>query len=180
MPAVSPGFRNFRGKPSSTRPSGSKASTSRNRSCTSRIAWSGSSGSTWNAPAAPGSGSRRSGGAVSSRSHPRERRARRPLCTQGVHVPVAVQAIPFLAVLLAVGLVLGFAFGPWGVVPVIVLAAFVLLFFRDPARRAPEGAGLVLSPADGRVTGILRERQGVRVSIFLPVLDCHINRSPVG
>ena len=93
---------------------------------------------------------------------------------------MAVQAIPFLAVLLAVGLVLGFAFGPWGVVPVIVLAAFVLLFFRDPARRAPEGAGLVLSPADGRVTGILRERQGVRVSIFLSVLDCHINRSPVG
>ena len=95
-------------------------------------------------------------------------------------MPVAVQAIPFLAVLLAAGLVLGFAFGPWGAVPVIILAAFVLFFFRDPARRSPEGAGLVLSPADGRVSEIVRERQGVRVSIFLSVLDCHINRSPVG
>jgi len=94
-------------------------------------------------------------------------------------VPVAVQAVPFLTVLLVAGIVLGFVFGPWGTAPIIVLFAFVLFFFRDPARLSPEGAGLVLSPADGRVTNVLREREGVRVSVFLSVLDCHINRSPV-
>src|SRR3989441_9277788 len=102
-----------------------------------------------------------------------------PLLPRGAHVPVAVQAVPFLTVLLVAGIVLGFVFGPWGTAPIIVLFAFVLFFFRDPARLSPEGAGLVLSPADGRVTNVLRERDGVRVSVFLSVLDCHINRSPV-
>jgi phosphatidylserine decarboxylase len=95
-------------------------------------------------------------------------------------VPVALQAVPFLAGLLVAGLVLGAFFGPWAVVPIVVLAAFVLFFFRDPRRRIPEGAGLVVSPADGRVTEIVRDKQGARVSIFLSVFNCHINRSPVG
>jgi len=90
-----------------------------------------------------------------------------------------VQAVPFLALLLVAGIILGLALGPWGVVPIAVLIAFVLFFFRDPARIHPEGAGLVLSPADGRVSEILRDREGVKVSVFLSVLDCHINRSPV-
>ena len=94
-------------------------------------------------------------------------------------MPVAAQAVPFLVVLLVAGLVLGFAFGPWGAAPGVILAAFVLVFFRDPDRVAPEGAGLVLSPADGRVAELLRRREGVRVSVFLSVFDCHINRSPV-
>jgi len=94
-------------------------------------------------------------------------------------VPVAVQAVPFLALLLVAGIILGLALGPWGAVPIAVLIAFVLFFFRDPARRPPEGVGLVLSPADGRVSEIIRDRQGARVSVFLSVLNCHINRSPV-
>ena len=95
-------------------------------------------------------------------------------------MPVAVQAVPFLGVLLVMGLALGFAFGPWGAVPVGVLALFVLFFFRDPGRIPPEGEGLVLSPADGRVTEVLQGREGTRISVFLSVFDCHINRSPVG
>ena len=94
-------------------------------------------------------------------------------------MPVAVQALPFLGILLVVGIPLGMVFGPWAVAPVVVLIAFVLFFFRDPARRPPEGVGLVLSPADGRVSEIVRDRQGARVSVFLSVLNCHINRSPV-
>src|SRR5262249_51641694 len=36
------------------------------------------------------------------------------------------------------------------------------------------------SPADGRVTGLERGPRGVRISVFLSVFNCHINRSPVG
>lgn len=64
----------------------------------------------------------------------------------------------------------------------LVLAAFFLWFFRDPNRRIPEGAGIVVSPADGKVeeadwietTGGSR----VRVTIFLNVFDVHVNRVP--
>jgi phosphatidylserine decarboxylase len=94
-------------------------------------------------------------------------------------VPVAVQAVPFLIVLLVAGLILGGAFGFWGVVPALVLVVFVLFFFRDPERVAPEGTGLIVSPADGRVTEVLRGREGTRISVFLSLFDCHINRSPV-
>jgi len=94
-------------------------------------------------------------------------------------VPVAVQAVPFLAALLVAGLVLGYALGPWGGFPVVVLALFVLFFFRDPERIPPEGEALVLSPADGRVTEVRRGPEGTRVSVFLSLLDCHINRAPV-
>ncbi|HKB08666.1 MAG TPA: phosphatidylserine decarboxylase [Candidatus Polarisedimenticolia bacterium] len=94
-------------------------------------------------------------------------------------MPVALQAVPFLVVLLVAGLILGALFGPWAVAPIVVLVVFVLFFFRDPERRTPEGLGLVVSPADGRVTEVIRDRQGARVSIFLSVFNCHINRSPV-
>ncbi len=94
-------------------------------------------------------------------------------------MPVAVQAVPFLVGLLIAGLVLGYALGFPGVVPIVLLALFVLFFFRDPERVPPEGEGLIVSPADGRVTEVRRSPEGTRVSVFLSLLDCHINRAPV-
>lgn len=94
-------------------------------------------------------------------------------------MPVARQAVPFLLGLLAAGILLGYALGPWGVLPDALLILFVLFFFRDPARVSPEGEGLVLSPADGRVTEVRRGPGGARISVFLSLFDCHINRSPV-
>jgi phosphatidylserine decarboxylase len=69
-------------------------------------------------------------------------------------MPVAVEAYPFLGALAVLALILSLGFGPWAALPVALLALFVLWFFRDPERRIPSGEGLILSPADGRVTGV--------------------------
>jgi phosphatidylserine decarboxylase len=63
------------------------------------------------------------------------------------------------------------------------LAAFFLWFFRDPERAIPSGAGLIISPADGKVTDVsATQLNGVpctRISIFLNVFDVHVNRTPI-
>jgi phosphatidylserine decarboxylase len=66
----------------------------------------------------------------------------------------------------------------------ILLAGFFLWFFRDPERVVPSGAGVVVSPADGKVTDVsATQLDGVpctRISIFLNVFDVHVNRAPIG
>jgi phosphatidylserine decarboxylase len=93
------------------------------------------------------------------------------------------------AVTLALAL-LGWSFFAWLFVG---LTLWVLAFFRDPVRSVPQGADLIIAPADGMVTLIQtvrppREIAGenglddtpmVRVSIFMSVFDVHINRSPI-
>jgi phosphatidylserine decarboxylase len=68
------------------------------------------------------------------------------------------------------------------VIPVL-LALFFLWFFRDPERAIPAETGLIVSPADGKVTDIsptqLNGRPCTRISIFLSVFDVHVNRSPI-
>ncbi len=65
----------------------------------------------------------------------------------------------------------------------LLLAAFFLWFFRDPERAIPGGVGVIVSPADGKVTEISKiednGEQRVRISIFLNVFNVHVNRSPV-
>jgi phosphatidylserine decarboxylase len=86
--------------------------------------------------------------------------------------------------LIAVAVVVGLFTGvwAWAVLP-LLLAAFFLWFFRDPRRTIPQEPGLVVSPADGKVTEVARvstPRGGLlRISIFLSVFDVHVNRSPV-
>ena len=63
----------------------------------------------------------------------------------------------------------------------LLLTVGVALFFRDPERIVPQTPGTVVSPADGRVVEIVAENaQTQRISIFLSVLDVHINRAPYG
>ncbi len=101
-------------------------------------------------------------------------------------IPVAAEGWPFILPL-AVMTALLFALG-WkqtGSVA-LVLTLFVLFFFRDPERTVPEGRGVVVSPADGRVI-VIKDifeptylRQDVKqISIFLSVFNVHVNRSPV-
>lgn len=68
----------------------------------------------------------------------------------------------------------------------LLLTFFNVFFFRDPEREITGGMSCLLSPADGKVVEITEEEepyflnQGkIRVSIFLSILDCHINRFPV-
>lgn len=63
--------------------------------------------------------------------------------------------------------------------PLFIVAAFCLYFFRDPNREIPPGA-VAVSPADGKVVSIKRDNpESTRISIFLNIFDVHVNRSPV-
>ncbi len=65
----------------------------------------------------------------------------------------------------------------------LLLAAFLVWFFRDPTRPVPAEPGLIVSPADGKVEQAewIETKAGsrVRISIFLSVFDVHVNRVPV-
>jgi phosphatidylserine decarboxylase len=87
-----------------------------------------------------------------------------------------------LGSVVAAALLGGLAAWPYAV-PVLLLGAFCLWFFRDPERQIPQAPGAVVSPADGKVTDIsVVTSNGVswnRISIFLNVFDVHVNRSPI-
>ena len=65
----------------------------------------------------------------------------------------------------------------------VLLAAFFLWFFRDPERECPTGPGVIVSPGDGKVEEAewIETTAGsrFRVSIFLSVLNVHVNRVPM-
>ncbi|MBP7146196.1 MAG: phosphatidylserine decarboxylase family protein [Acidobacteria bacterium] len=95
---------------------------------------------------------------------------------------IAREGVPFVLAALVPAAVL-FALGggwAWGGAAFLLVAAAVAAFFRDPDREIPADPALVLSPADGRVTEVAPAQGGGHVvSIFLSVLDVHVNRSPV-
>ncbi|MDA7977357.1 MAG: phosphatidylserine decarboxylase [Pirellulales bacterium] len=87
--------------------------------------------------------------------------------------------------LVAATIVLAFTAYWWlSVVPGVVLA-LIVYFFRDPPRIVPDGHGLLVSPADGKVVEITQLEHhpliggsAVRIGIFLSIFNVHINRSP--
>jgi phosphatidylserine decarboxylase len=84
--------------------------------------------------------------------------------------------------MLVAAAVLGW-FAPWLAILPLGLAGFFLWFFRDPERRVPSEPGLVVSPADGKVTDVstiqFHGEPRTRISIFLNVFNVHVNRSPI-
>lgn len=97
---------------------------------------------------------------------------------------MAREGLPYILIPLLLAII-PFVLGYWPVALVLVaLAAFMAYFFRDPQRNAPMEAGVIVSPADGRVTRVRAlipdDPESVKViSIFLSPLDVHINRSPI-
>jgi phosphatidylserine decarboxylase len=70
--------------------------------------------------------------------------------------------------------------------PLVLAAALIVWFFRDPQRAVPTQPGLVVAPADGKIVSIERidhdpflEGPAVQIGIFLSVFNVHLNRSPV-
>jgi phosphatidylserine decarboxylase len=101
------------------------------------------------------------------------------------HPLIAREGWAYLALsVIAAGAVHAYA-GFWWALPLWILAAFVLQFFRDPPRVVPGEAGAVLAPADGRIVAVERttdpylERDALRISVFMNVFNAHSNRSPV-
>lgn len=104
-------------------------------------------------------------------------------------VPVHREGYRFVAIFLVISLILFWllpdVFGWLG----LLATGWCAYFFRDPPRVTPLRQGLVIAPADGRVSAIeevevppeldLGENRHLRISIFMNVFDVHINRSPV-
>ena len=102
------------------------------------------------------------------------------------HVPIAREGIPYiLAAMFAtlITAVLG-----WAIVTLLLLALTLLIghFFRDPERVSTAGESDIVSPADGCVLAVKSVRSvrfidkpAVKISIFMSVLDVHVNRIPV-
>jgi phosphatidylserine decarboxylase len=103
-------------------------------------------------------------------------------------VPVHKEGYPFIAGFFVVSLVLGFLWEPLMWIG-FILTAWCAYFFRDPERMTPLDDDLVISPADGRVSSIAMmtppEELGLgtvpmlRITVFMNVFNCHVNRAPV-
>lgn len=102
--------------------------------------------------------------------------------------PMHPEGYKFVAAFAAVTLILFWIWDPLGWLG-LGLTVWCYYFFRDPKRLVPENAGLLVSPADGIVSLIERAvppadlglgpEPLVRVSVFMSVFDCHVNRAPI-
>ncbi len=102
--------------------------------------------------------------------------------------PMHREGIPFVAIFAGITLVLFLIWEPLGWIG-LGLTVWCYYFFRDPKRSVPEAPGLLLSPADGVVSLIERAvpppelglgpEALVRVSVFMSVFNCHVNRTPI-
>jgi phosphatidylserine decarboxylase len=101
--------------------------------------------------------------------------------------PIHPQGYPFVGGFALVSLILFWLWPPLGWLGTLA-TLWCAYFFRDPARVTPARDGLVVAPADGRVSQIVNAAPPAelslgakplpRISIFMSVFDCHINRSP--
>jgi phosphatidylserine decarboxylase len=102
--------------------------------------------------------------------------------------PIHPEGYLFIGIFALVSLVLFIIWRPLGWIGV-VLTLWCVYFFRDPARVTPVRDGLVVAPADGKISSValavppaelgLGPESVPRVSIFMSVFDVHVNRSPV-
>jgi phosphatidylserine decarboxylase len=102
--------------------------------------------------------------------------------------PVHPEGYIFIAAFIVATLILSWLWSPLGWLGFLA-TLWCVYFFRDPPRVTPLRADLVVAPADGVVSFSgyaapppelgLGERPLQRISIFMSVFDCHVNRTPV-
>ena len=102
--------------------------------------------------------------------------------------PIHPEGYTFVGGFALASLILFWIWSPLGWIGT-VLTVWCALFFRDPVRVTPLRDGIVVAPADGRISTITRvlppaelglgDRPLPRISIFMSVFNCHVNRSPV-
>jgi phosphatidylserine decarboxylase len=98
------------------------------------------------------------------------------------------EGYPFIAIFMAVNL-LAFLLASWLGWILLPITLWCVAFFRDPERKAPDGEGLIICPADGKLLPIheavpplelgLGDTPRTRLSIFMNVFNMHVNRNPV-
>ena len=100
------------------------------------------------------------------------------------HPIIAREGWPYVGATLAAAIAVTLFGGAWSI-PFWIIAVFVLQFFRDPPRRVPADAGIVISPADGRIVVVEKthdpyaNREALKISVFMNVFNVHSNRAPV-
>ena len=102
--------------------------------------------------------------------------------------PMHREGYRFVAIFAAITLVLFWIWDPLGWLG-LGATVWCYYFFRDPRRAVPQGRGLIVSPADGVVSLIERavpppelgagDQALTRVSVFMSVFNCHVNRAPI-
>jgi phosphatidylserine decarboxylase len=101
------------------------------------------------------------------------------------HPLLAREGWPFIAVALVVAIAVLALGGFFWSLPLWLLFAFVVQFFRDPPREIPTQPNAVLAPADGRIVKVDRardpytDRETLLISVFMNVFNVHSNRAPV-
>lgn len=98
------------------------------------------------------------------------------------------EGYPFIALFAGVNL-LAFLLSAWLGWALLPITLWCIAFFRDPDRKTPDGPGLIICPADGKLLPIidavppvelgLGETPRPRLSIFMNVFNVHVNRNPV-
>lgn len=102
-------------------------------------------------------------------------------------VPIHREGYKFIAIFGVATVILGLVWEPLFWIGV-VLTLWCAYFFRDPERVTPLDDDLIISPADGRVSSIVRmtppseldlgDEEMLRISVFMNVFNCHVNRAP--
>lgn len=102
--------------------------------------------------------------------------------------PMHPEGYKFVAIFAAITLIFYVIWQPLGWLG-LGATIWCYYFFRDPKRSVPQGAGLILSPADGVISLIepavppaelgMGPEALTRVSVFMNVFNCHVNRAPV-
>jgi len=102
--------------------------------------------------------------------------------------PIHRAGYPFIAIFFALSIIIGWLWLPLFWLG-LILTCWCIYFFRDPKRMVPEGSDLVVSPADGIISFAgsfsppaelgLGDNPMQRISVFMSVFSCHVNRSPM-